>query len=161
LSYGRFSEVFQFDAEWPGNPAQQLAIVKTFELEYGSDRWKLVKRLDKSTNEVWQRHYLAIGFPPDEMFGWNQLAVAGVTGINFRQSYNASALPMAADHELGHVVDKHLLLWKDRLWFMAQAGIDANLNTWNQNVQETWADAFRDWWRGQSWKSLDPILIPG
>lgn len=159
MSHGRFSECFQFDAEWPGTPQQQLVIVKTYELEYGSDHWKLFKRLDKSINEVWHRSYMAIGFPPDDMFGVNQIAVAGITGINFRQSFAVSALKSQAEHELFHLVDKHLLAWKDRLWFMMQAGIDANLNTWNHNVQEVFADAGRDWWNGRAWQSLTPLFV--
>lgn len=157
MGFGRFSECFQFDAEWPGTPQQQLVIVKTFELEYGSDHWKMFKRLDRSINQVYKRSYMAIGFPPDDMFD-HRLAIAGVTGINFRASYSPSALGSAAEHELFHLADKHLLTWADRLWFINELKIDPNLNTWNQNVQETFADAGRDWWNGRAWKSLTPIL---
>lgn len=160
MNYGRFSECFQFDAEWPGTPQQQLVIVKTYELEYGTDHWRLFKRLDKSINEVWHRSYMAIGFPPDDMFGTNQLAISGITGTNYRQSFAVSALKSQAEHELFHLADKHLLTWADRLWFINQLAIDPNLNTWNQNVQETFADAGRDWWNGRAWQSLTPILLP-
>lgn len=158
MSYGRFSECWQFDAEWPGTPQQQLVIVKAFELEYGSDHWKLFKRLDRSINQVYKRSYMTIGFLPDDMFDVNRSVIAGITGINFRQSYAVSALKSQVEHELFHVVDKHLLTWANRLWFINQLQIDPNLNTWNHNVQETWADAGRDWWNGQGWASLTPIL---
>lgn len=155
----RFAEVWQADAEWPGTPVQQLAVEKTWHLEYDTDRWRLMKLLDKSTNEVYRRSYLVVGFPPDEMFPPNLIAVAGVTGINFRQSFAASALSAQANHELGHVADKHLLTPVKRLQYMQMMGIDPNANTWNQNVQEIFADSFREWWRGRDWPEFRALLL--
>jgi hypothetical protein len=155
----RFSEIWQADAEWPGTLEQQQIIRDTFKLEFGSDRHMLMKRLDQSANHVYQRSYLTVGFWPDDLWPPNLSAVAGVTGINFRASYASSVLADQADHELFHVADKHLMTPLKRLQFMELAGIDPNSNSWNQNVQETFADAGRDWWQGKGWKSLTPILL--
>lgn len=155
----RFSECWQFDAEWPGTIEQQRVVINTFHLDYATERHRLMKRLDKSANEVYKRSYLVVGFPPDDYWPPNLIAVAGVTGINFRAGFSHFALAAQANHELFHVIDKHLLTPALRLQFMAIEKIDPNINTWNFNVQETWADAGREWWQGNR-PDLTPILLP-
>jgi len=160
----RFAECWQADAEWPGTIEQQQTVRDAFALVYGKKFWAVMKRLDYSANQVYQRHYLTVGFPPDDMFGMNQSAIAGVSGINFRASYAVGAIIQQARHELGHVVDKHLLSQTQRVWFMHQiTGPDLGNNRWTWNYQETFADAFRDWVNsdGGKWESLTPILTEG
>jgi hypothetical protein len=159
IPHGRWSECWQFLADYPGTPGQQQAVLDAFRLEYGTEKHRLFQRLDRSINQVYKRSYLTFGFVPQEWFAPNQIAVAGPTGINLSDLYAPEAVGDQALHELGHVVDMHFLTAATRLQFMALAGIDPNLNTWNRNVQETFADAGRDWCKG-GWKSLTPILLP-
>jgi len=159
----RFSEVWQMDAEWPGTYDQQWAVREAFSLVYDTDQWRVMKRLDKSANQIYLRKYLTVGFWPDEMWGPNHSAIAGIAGINFRASYNPIPLIPQIRHELAHVYDQHnLITWAGRLAFMQALNIDLEQNTWNHNVQETFADAFRDWWSsgGSLYPALTPILLP-
>lgn len=159
LFTGRFSECWQFLSDYPGSEEQQEAVLSAFHLEHGTDQWRYMKRLDHAINAL-GRSYLTFGFLPQDMFPPNMLAVAGRTGINMVDLMAPSAVGDLALHELSHVGDKLLLTSADRLKFMGMAGIDPNLNTWNFNVQETYADAGRDWWLsgGLVWRQLTPIL---
>lgn len=154
----RFSECWQISADYPGTIAQQMAVRDTFHLEYDTEKHRLFKRLDRSINAT-GRSFLIFGFLPSDMFAFDQLAIAGFTGISLRDTIALSAIPDMALHELGHVVDKHFLTNASRLWFMEQARIDTNLNTWNRNVQETWADAVRDCIKGMAWPQLWAMLL--
>ena len=157
----RFAEVFQISQDYPGTLPQQQTVRDALTFVFGSREHQLLKRLDTSTNTVWKRSYLVVSFMPEDMFGPNQLALAGVSGISFRDTFAVSALYDQTRHEYMHIVDKQLLTPANRLWFMEQAGIDPNINTWNHNVQETWAEAGRDWLDGRGWESLTGILLPG
>ena len=154
----RFSECWQMSADFPGTLSQQDAVREAYELEFGTNKHLLFKRLDRGINAL-GRSYLIFGFYPDDMFNFDQLAVAGRTGINMRAGFAIGAIPDMALHELGHVVDKLRITNADRYWFLTAAGIDPNLNTWNHNVQEMFADAVRDCIKGMSWQSLWPILL--
>lgn len=156
----RFAEVFQISQDYPGTLAQQQVVRDALNFVYGSDEHKLLKRLDRSTNTVWKRSYLVVGFMPGDMFAPNQIAIAGVSGISFRDDFSLSALYDQTRHEYMHIVDKQLLTPANRLWFMEQAGIDPNVNTWNHNVQETWAEAGRAWLDHTGWQALTGILLP-
>lgn len=157
----RFSEVFQISQDYPGTLAQQQAVRDALALEYGTPMHRLVKRLDQSTNSVWKRSYLVISFMPQDMFGDpNRIAIAGVSGVSLSENLAPSALRDIVRHEVMHIVDKQLLTPADRLWFMQQAGIDPNINTWNHNVQEMWAEAGRAWLDGTGWQELTGILLP-
>lgn len=118
----------------------------------------MFQRLDRSINQVYLRSFLTFGFLPDDMWPPNMLAVAGITGINMRAGIVPEAVGNLALHELGHVCDKHFLTSASRLQFMVLEGIDPEINTWNQNVQETWADAGRDWFKGMR-PELTPLLL--
>lgn len=155
----RFSEAWQMLSDYPGTLEQQALVRSTFALTYGTKKHKLFQALDKSINSVYLRSYMTFGFLPDDLWPPNLLAVAGATGINMRASIAESVIPNLALHELGHVVDKHLMTAAKRLWFMQEAGIDPNTNTWNQNVQETFADAVRDCIQNTGWQNLWPILL--
>lgn len=154
----RFSECWQALTDYPGTIEQQQAVRDAFSLEHGTPKHQAFKRLDRSINQVYKRSYLTFGFLPADMFAPNQLAVAGRTGINMSDAYNPSAVGGQALHELGHVFDLHFLTAAQKLDFMMLAGIDPNLNTWNFNVQETWADACRDWCKGMR-PELTPLLL--
>lgn len=146
-------------AEWPGTLEQQQTVRDALALEFGSDQWKLTKRLDQAVNAD-GRHYLSISFPPDDMWPPGYLAIAGATGISMRAGLALSAIPNIVLHESGHCVDQLLLTQEDRTWFMHQiSGPDLGQNNWT-NYSETFADAVRDWWLGISWPSLTPILVP-
>lgn len=160
LFTGRFSECWQFLSDYPGTEAQQEEVIEAFWLVHGSHQHRYMKRLDLAINAI-ERSYLTFGFLPADMFGPNQLAVAGRTGINMVDAMAPSAIADLAVHELHHVGDKLLMTAAQRLEFMVMAGIDPNINTWNHNVQETFADAGRDWYRGTGWEQLTPILLPG
>lgn len=147
-------------AEHPGTLDQQRAVREALALTHGTYQWRVIKRLDASLNEIYQRSYSVIEFLPDDLWPPDLLAIAGVTGINFRASYNVGVVGRQVQHEVGHQIDKHLLTAADRFWFMLEANIDPSINTWNHNVQEVWADAFADWFRGTGWPSLTPILLP-
>lgn len=157
----RFAEVWQMDAEHPGTVDQQKAVRDIFTLTYGDDRWKLMKRVDKNTNEIYRRSYCTIGFMPEWMFPGDMIAVAGPTGINFRADYAPSALKDQLPHEFGHLIDRqNLIRESDRVWFMHQiSGPDLGDNFWNRSYQETFADAVCDWWWKRGWDSLTPILL--
>lgn len=156
----RFSEAWQFLTEYPGTVEQQTAVRDAFHLEYGTDKHQVFKRLDRSINTIYQRSFLTFGFLPDDMWSPNMLAVAGVTGINMRAGIVPEAVGDLALHELSHVYDKHYMTATTRLDFMMLAGIDPNLNTWNHNVQEMFADAGRDWFKG-GWQALTSIMLGG
>lgn len=130
-----------------------------YHLIHGTDQWRYMKRLDHAINAL-GRSYLTFGFLPADMFAPNQLAVAGRTGINMSDLYAPEAIGPQAVHELFHVGDKLLMTAAQRLEFMVMARIDPNLNTWNHNVQEMFADAGRDWYQG-GWPALTPIMLGG
>lgn len=155
----RFSECFQALVDYPGTMEQQTAVREAFHLEYGNAKHQAFQRLDRSINTVYKRSYLTFGFLPDDMWPADMLAVAGVTGINMRAGIAPETVGDLALHELGHVFDKHLLTAATRFEFMLIAGIDPEVNTWNRNVQETFADAGREWCKG-GWQWLTPILLP-
>lgn len=156
----RFSECWQFLSDYPGTEEQRDAVIEAFRLEYGTPRHRAFQRLDRSINSIYKRSYLTFGFVPAEWFGPNQIAVAGPTGINLSEGFAPEAIADQADHEIGHCFDSHFLTSATRLEFMVMAGIDPNLNTWNHNVKETWADACRDWQRGTGWNQLTGIILP-
>jgi hypothetical protein len=158
----RFSECFQMSDDWPGSHEQQRIVRKTLTLEYGSDHWQMIKRVDHSINAIYLRHAVIIGFPPDDMFEQHRSAHAGISGINFRASYHPTALPGQLIHELFHVVDLHLMTWADRYWFARQLrpGREDNEIDWRRDYQEMFADAGADWWHsgGEHWPGLTSIL---
>jgi hypothetical protein len=158
VSPRRFSECWQISADFPGTITQQMAVREAYALVHGTNKHRLFQRLDHAINAT-GRSFLIFGFPPDDMFNFDQLAVASRAGINIREGFATSAIPNMALHELGHVVDKLLITNTDRYWFMTAAGIDPNTNTWNHNVQEMFADAVRDCIKGTSWQSLWAILL--
>lgn len=159
MGFERFSECWQFAFDYPGTTPRQQAVKQAFSLVYGTNKHRLFQALDRSINGVYDRSYLVFGFLPDDLWSPNMLAVAGVTGINMRASMALSAIPDLALHELGHVVDKHLMTSTKRLEFMFMAGIDPNTNTWNFNVQEMFADAVRDCIKGTGWQTLWALLL--
>lgn len=156
---GRFSECWQFSADYPGTPEQRDMVRFAYRLVWGTKKWRLFKRLDRAINDI-GRHTLIFGFLDPDMFALGQTAIAGRTGINIRWDYSVAFLYMQALHELGHVVDRLLLTDEQRLEFMRMAGIDPAQNSWNHNVQETFADAVRDCIHGLSWQQLWPLLLP-
>lgn len=141
-------------ADWPGTLDQQAAVRKTLSVDFGDNRHKFMKRLDTTTNLIWDRSFLIVGFLPDDMFPPDWLAVAGVSGVSMRAGFALSAIGRMLEHEVGHVADKHLLTQEMRYIYMQQKGIDPNLNIWNWNVQEMWADDF------QAWFSTDGAFRP-
>lgn len=154
----RFTECWQFLTEYPGTINQQDAVRAAYEVSYASQNHRFMKRLDQNINTIYQRSFFTFGFVPTEWFSGDQVAIAGRVGINLSENISPAVAGDIALHELFHVADMQFLTAATKLQFMVLQGIDPNINTWNHNVQETWADAGRDWWRGHR-SDLTPLLL--
>lgn len=156
----RFAECWQMSADFPGTIEQQQTVRDAFQPEFGSDLHRLLKLLDHSLNHTYQRSYAVFAFLPQKAFGPWELAKAFDTGINMSDEMVPETIPNLALHELGHVVDGHLMTQDRKLWYMHKVtGPDLGTNDWRAYV-EPFADSVRDCINGTGWSELWPILLP-
>lgn len=148
----RFSEVFQMSEDWPGTIGQQAAVREALAVEFKSDQHKLLQKVDRAVNER-ERHYLPIAFAHTG----GMLAFAGASGIVLSELLTPQAAGWIVQHEFGHTYEQlDLLTQDDKTWFMSQMS-DTDRD-WRHH-SETFADAFRDWWRGVGWGVLTNRLL--
>lgn len=146
----RFARLYQIDPAHPGTAIQRQAMVDAFTYDVGSRYDALNLRLAKAVKKV--RPYILIGFRSDMLHP----AIAGPAGINFNDKIDVSGIKWFAPHEMGHLIEHYLLSVEDKEWFMAQVGG----GNWGMQIQETFADAIREWKNGTGWQTLTPILLP-
>lgn len=148
----RFSEIWQMSEDWPGTLGQQVAVREALHVEFGSNQHKLLQKVDREVNRR-GRSYLPIAFaevPP----GW--LGFAGATGIVLSELLVPAGIGGVVQHEFGHVYDQLFFEQEDRDWFIAQMSTEDR--DW-RHFSETFADAFRDWWRGVGWQQMTNRLL--
>lgn len=140
--------------DWPGTLAQQVAVREAFKVEFGSPQHKLLQKVDRRVN-AGARHYLPIAFA----YTGGQLAFAGASGIVLSELLTPAAAGWVVQHEFGHTYEQlDLVTQDDRTWFMGQ--MSATDLDWRHH-SETFADAFRDWWRGVGWVQMTSRLLRG
>lgn len=139
--------------DWPGSLEQQSAVREALKVEFGSPQHKLLQKVDREVNRRGQ-HYLPVAFVD---LPW--LGRGFATGILLRDILNPVALGGILQHEFGHTYEQlDLLTQDDKTWFMGE--MSTSDRDWT-HFAETFADAFRDWFRGISWQTLTPRLIRG
>lgn len=153
----RFSEVFQASEDWPGTLGQQVAVREALGVEFGSDQHKLLQKVDRDVN---RRNPVSSGgltYLPIAFVDLDVLGRGFATGILLRDILTPTAVGGILLHELGHSYDQlDLLTQEDKNWFMAQMS-DTDRD-WRHH-DETFADAFRDWWRGVGWQNMTNRLL--
>lgn len=148
----RFSECFQASEDWPGTLGQQVAVREALHVEFGTNQHKLLQKVDKRINER-ERHYLPIAFT----YTGGLLAFAGASGIVLSELLTPQSAGWIVPHEFAHSYEQlDLLTQDDKTWFMAQ--MSAEDRDWTHHT-ETFADAFRDWWRGVGWQNMTNRLL--
>ena len=156
----RFAELWQMSEDWPGTLEQQQAVRDALTPIFGTNVHRLAQKMDRWINRPGsERHFLPIAF----------VDIAPYLGLGFATGILLSHHLLTAPgiiagivrHETGHVYDQlGLLTQEDKFWFMDLVSGHHDGN-WRQEYQETWADAFRDWWAsdGHAWPELTPILL--
>jgi hypothetical protein len=137
----------------PGTIEQQQAVRNVMAVEFGSPQHQWLKRLDKFLNAERGRSYLPIAFVDTDPW----LGRAGTTGINLSWRLVPEGIRWVLPHECGHVHDQCFLDQLTKDWFMLK--VSGQSGNWATEYQETFADAFRDWWLGTGWQELTPILL--
>lgn len=153
----RFGELWQMAQDWPGTTAQQQAVRDALTPTFGSNVHRLAQKMDREVNRR-SRHFLPIAFVNIDPY----LGLGFATGILLSEHLSTAPGIIAGivRHETGHVYDQ-LGLWTqdDRLWFMDR--ISGQVGNWAKEYQETFADAFRDWWasNGEKWPDMTSRLL--
>lgn len=154
----RFSEVFQASEDWPGTLGQQVAVREALHVEHGSNQHKWLQKLDREVN---RRNpvgsggltFLPVAFADTGPY----LAFAGATGVVMSYRLTVEAAGWIVPHEVAHCYEQlDLLTQDDKTWFMSQMS-DTDRD-WTHHT-ETFADAFRDWWRGVGWNVMTNRLL--
>lgn len=154
-------EVWEFSRDYSGTPSQQRAVREGLAFPFHSNGHRLMQRLDRHVNAA-GRSYLPIGFMDTEP----RLAIAGAGGINLSlHLQDPIIIRNQVCHEVMHVIDQRdMITQADRHLFMDWISGNHNGN-WNNEYQETFADAGRDWLLSSyaspgAWAKLTPILLP-
>lgn len=151
----RFARVFQMDPVLHGSLAQQQAIRDALTKPWGSKQDAMLFEFDKYYNALYRRSFVTIEVKD---FQGNGFGIGGTVSFSLSVLLHVSAIGDVAVHEFGHNVDAtNFLSDADRLWFMEQFHPQGS-RVW-PDYKEMWAEAFRQWWQGISWESLDTIML--
>lgn len=155
----RFALCHQVSADFPGTVEQQLALRKALHAEFGSLFAKLIHRFAVAFKLKYRpdRSYVVWEFRDIEGYA----ALAGAVSVTLDADITPPYINDTVRHEFGHLVDKHLLIPEDRMWFM-ETHPTPTATDWAHGYKEPWADHVMTWINtaGQVHSDLTSILVP-